>query len=181
MLNNDDRDIKIFGVNNDGGNTDSLAEIVCKIQEQRENGNAVKAERLGTSVADIVLAENFDDFSDSIGSLSDGEIYHIKLLFTFCAELSFRNCLDIISLSDIALGAMYRKLDAEFYENTTDAFTFYYLALRRANSVERRIGKRFAMLCGKENDTRTENLGTELYGKFLEYLSDKIDGIQFVR
>ena len=46
-------------------------------------------------------------------------------------------------------------------------FSFYYLAFRRGNDVERRIGQTFAMLCSHDGDPIYQELGEALYCWFL--------------
>ena len=53
----------------------------------------------------------------------------------------------------------------ELYAGATDngALSFYYLAFRRGNEVERRIGQTFAMLCSHDGDPVYHELGEALY------------------
>ena len=183
MTDFEDRDIKIFSKNSKQDETDALIDLVEVIARQRSNGNVEKARLLGEDAADTII--DSDLISKFIlGSVPDEDtVYQIRLLFTFVAESSLRSSLEIPSLSTVAVNAMYKKLsefDSELYENTTDAFTFYYLALRRANNIEGRIGNRFAMLCSKENDEEYKKMGTTLYTEICKMFNEKISNADFV-
>ena len=54
------------------------------------------------------------------------------------------------------------------------AFSFYYLAYRRGNEVDRRIGQTFAMLCAHDGDPIYQELGEAIYCWFISRVSKKL-------
>lgn len=57
------------------------------------------------------------------------------------------------------------------------AFSFYYLAYRRGNEVDRRIGQTFAMLCAHDGDPIYQELGEAIYCWFISRVSKKLKEI----
>ncbi len=69
------------------------------------------------------------------------------------------------------------KIEApELYNYTSDngAFSFYFLAFRRGNEVERRIGQTFAMLCSHDGDPIYQELGEALYCWFYSIVEQTV-------
>jgi hypothetical protein len=68
-----------------------------------------------------------------------------------------------------------------FYDNISDgaAFTFYYLALRKDNNVEKNIGDRFAMLCSKEGNEKMAELGALIFTRISEKVVEKTAELEF--
>ena len=184
----DDRDIKIFSKSNKDDDTQSLLKLAEEMAMQRANGNIHKATELGEKIAGRVF--NIDSIDDyNIRALVNSPLvndkinYQIRMLLTFTAESTLHRRLNIASLSTIAVNSMYDKLmllDPDFYEDTTDAFTFYYVALRKASNVTKSIGKTFAMLCGDENNEDYRQIGSGLYLLLGEKICETIESFDFI-
>lgn len=96
---------------------------------------------------------------------------HRRMLLLFAASIGFE------TVSNDTLGGLAQKKfldtvgkeDPKHYITAEDngAFSFYYLAFRRGNDVERRIGQTFAMLCSHDGDPIYQELGEALYCWFL--------------
>ena len=66
-------------------------------------------------------------------------------------------------------------------EDITEATkTFYYIALRKQNNIAERIGRRFAMLCGKENHENLEKIGSGLYLILCRIICEEIENTSFI-
>ena len=90
-----------------------------------------------------------------------------RMLLSFTATVGFEQLSDD-TLSGIAQKSFLdtlRKTDMEIYNTSADtgAFSFYYLAFRRGNEIDRRIGQTFAMLCSHDGDPIYQELGEALY------------------
>ena len=184
----DDRDIKIFSKNNKDDDTQALLRLAEEMASQRANGNVRKATELGEKIADFIF--NIDSIDDESvrqlvnSSLVDEKVnYQIRMLLTFTSESTLHRSLNVASLSTIAVNSMYDRLmtlDPDFYEDTTDAFTFYYVALRKANGVTKSIGKTFAMLCGDGNNEDYIRIGSGLYLLLGEEVCETIESFNFI-
>lgn len=187
MTNFDDGDIKIFAKQSKQDDEASLIKLIEESNIQRNNGNISKASKLGEDISSLIL--NLDeiedaDFKSAVKSpvIDEKVMYQIRMLLTFSAESSLHRVVNTAILSTTAVNAMYDKLmqnDIQFYDDTTDAFTFYYIALRKQNNIVERIGKRFSMLCGKENDEELMKIGSQLYLIFCRIISEIIDRVDF--
>lgn len=189
MIDFEDRDIKIFAKKVDDDDPESLLKLAEETARQRNNGNIDKAVRLGeviaSLIADISLIED-EDFQELIKSeIVDEKIcYQVRLLLTFAAESTVhRSLLNTPLLSTTAVNTMYdclRECDKSFYVDTTDAFTFYYVAIRKHDRIVERIGRRFAMLCAKEGDEEFQKLGSGLYMILCKVIEREIEKSEFI-
>ena len=178
----DDNDIKIFGAPKIENEADVLMRIVEIMKKQRANGNMDRAKELGERIArQIYSPENINSsVAESIAQYkSDEAIYEqIKMLVTFAAEAQIHLLLEKYSVSTMAVNSLYDeliKLDDDLYDNITNAFTFYYLELRKGGDVAELLGKRFAKLCGdKENDALV-SLGGEIFISISEIIKEEIE------
>ena len=80
---------------------------------------------------------------------------------------------------------MYAELSATsegFFANISDgsSFTFYYLSVRKNNNIEERIGKNYAMLCDKDDDSYLVSLGARVYALTENLICDMIEEAEFV-
>ncbi|MBP3329268.1 MAG: hypothetical protein J6L89_00385 [Clostridia bacterium] len=183
----DDNDIKIFGAPKIENEADVLMRIVEIMKKQRANGNMDRAKELGERIArQIYSPENINSsVAESIAQYkSDEAIYEqIKMLVTFAAEAQIHLLLEKYSVSTMAVNSLYDeliKLDDDLYDNITNAFTFYYLELRKGGDVAELLGKRFAKLCGdKENDALV-SLGGEIFISISEIIKEEIESTDFV-
>ena len=184
-----DNDIKIFKKNTTENDADAIIKLAEDMKRQRLNGNSTKATKLGKYMADIVFNPDRiddDEFCDILKSpgVDDNVYKQIKMLITFTAESTLHQKLDISSLSATAVNALYDRLMAlspEFYEEITDAYTFYYIALRKKEDVPSHIGKRFAMLCGDEKNADYRRIGAKVFETICEFVKEKIEKVDFAQ
>jgi hypothetical protein len=107
----------------------------------------------------------------------------IEKLITFTVEAELHVLLEKYSVSTMAVNAFYDKLlelDEDFYDNITDAYTYYYLELRKGGDVERGIGKQFAKLCGAKEDEVLQDAGKEIFNDVCGILRNAIEKADFV-
>lgn len=183
----DDNDMKIFGSPKIENEADVLIRIVEIMKKQRANGNVERAKALGIKIArQIYSPENINSsVAKTIGEYKDNEeIYEqIKMLVTFAAEAEIHVLLEKYSVSTMAVNSLYDeliKLDDDLYDNITNAFTFYYLVLRKGGDIATFMGKQFAKLCGEEKNESLSKLGTEIFIAIREMLKEEIEASEFV-
>ncbi len=158
----DDSDMKIVGSkpsesvkNSNNLNTDNLTPEEIKA-----------AKELG-----LIIAEKFLSESDAItpADTDDSQmLLQRKLLLSFTVSVSLDEFCKSDSISGIAEKSFLDKIKSisqELYLSCSDtgAFSFYFLAYRRNDDVERRIGQTFAMLCSHDGDPIFQELGETLY------------------
>ena len=119
----------------------------------------------------LIIAEKFLSESNAI-TAPDGDdsqmLLQRKLLLSFTISVSLDEFCRNDSISGIAEKSFLDKVKSishELYLSCCDtgAFSFYYLAYRRKDDVERRIGQTFAMLCSHDGDPIFQELGETLY------------------
>ncbi len=183
----DDNDMKIFGNPKIENEADVLIRVVEIMKKQRANGNMDRAKALGEVVAHQVYSfEGIDDsVKQRIDEYKDNEsIYEqIRMLVTFTAEAEIHVLLEKYSVSTMTVNAFYDeliKLDEDLYDNITNAFTFYYLELRKGGDVPTLLGKRFAKLCGDGNDESLVNLGSEIFTSISDIIREEIEATDFI-
>ncbi|MBQ7580860.1 MAG: hypothetical protein IJU39_06095 [Clostridia bacterium] len=188
MTDFEDRDIKIFSKKVEQDDPESLIRLAEETARHRNNGNIAKAVSLGEKIAkmisDVGSIEDTDlrELMDSF-PIDEKILYQVRLLLTFAAESTLHRSLNIPLLSTTAVNSMYDCLmecDRSFYLDTTDAFTFYYVAFRKHDRIVERIGRRFAMLCGKEADEDFERFGSSLYMIFCKVIESEKTKSEFV-
>lgn len=173
----DDQDMKIFGSPKIENEADVLIRIVEIMKKQRANGNFDKAKELGCHVARKIYSPEYLD--ERITEYKDDEnIYEqIRMLVIFAAEAEIHVLLDKYSVSTMTVNALYDeliKLDEDLYDNITNAFTFYYLVLRKGGDVASGMGKQFAKLCGNRDDDALVSLGFDLFAKIRSMIAEEI-------
>ncbi len=183
----DDNDMKIFGSPKIENEADVLIRIVEIMKKQRANGNMDRAKTLGASVArQIYSPENIpSSVAERISEYkSNEEIYEqIKMLVTFAAEAEIHVLLEKYSVSTMTVNALYDeliKLDEDLYDNITNAFTFYYLVLRKGGDIAANMGKQFAKLCGDKDNESLQKLGTDIFVVIREILKEEIEKAEFI-
>ena len=164
-----DNDIKIAG--------DKPSRDINKNKEETLSGKELKpadiksAKELGRKIA----LKFIKDAEESAGS-TEAEDYEMvlqrRLLLSFTATVGFEQYCSDDALCGIAQKSFIdtlKKNSAELYKSSSDtgAFSFYYLAYRRGNEIDRRIGQTFAMLCSHDGDPVYQELGEALYCWFL--------------
>ena len=153
----DDNDIKIFG------------EKKAPKKEEIENlpkEKIEKARAIGKSVAEIYIS---DYKSQKAENLADTEFLAQRiLLLSFTATAGFEEYIKddvLIGFAQKSFLDTVRSESVDLYKASSDmgAFSFYYLAFRRDNDIERRIGQTFAMLCSHDGDPIFQELGEALF------------------
>ncbi|MCQ2451057.1 MAG: hypothetical protein MJ080_03680 [Clostridia bacterium] len=154
----DDKDIKIFGATN-------FAET--SNQEEVSKEDIVKAKEIGNEVA--------QEFIKEIASKKDDDNPNLEflpqtvLLLSFTVTATFEQYLgENSALTDFAKKSFLAVIREESLDllrscSDTGSFSFYYLAFRRDNDIERRIGQTFAMLCSHDGDPIFEDLGEAMF------------------
>lgn len=183
----DDNDMKIFGNPKIENEADVLIRVVEIMKKQRANGNMDRAKALGEVVAHQVYSfEGIDDsVKQRIDEYKDNEsIYEqIRMLVTFTAEAEIHVLLEKYSVSTMTVNAFYDeliKLDEDLYDNITNAFTFYYLVLRKGGDIATGMGKQFAKLCGDKENEKLVSLGTDIFVAIRENLKKEIEKAEFI-
>lgn len=183
----EDNDIKIFGGSKIENEADVLIRIVEIMKKQRANGNMERAKDLGVTIARQIYSP--ENISSSVKEAieqykSDDEIYEqIKMLVTFAAEAQIHLLLEKYSVSTMAVNSLYDeliKLDEDLYDNITNAFTFYYLELRKGGDVPALLGRRFAKLCGNGDDENLVKLGGEIFTSISDIIKEEIEATDFI-
>lgn len=144
---------------------------------------AKKAKELGEKVARVFIEDaenvsNDEDFRDY------GLLIQRRLLLSFTATIGFEQYIENDSLGGLAQKSFLdtvKAADSELYASSSDtgAFSFYYLAYRRGNDTERRIGQTFAMLCSHDGDPIFQELGEALYCWFSSVVKNKVSEMDF--
>ena len=186
----EDFDIKIAGekpsgdiIKNKNNEYPSNSE---EFQFDRTNGNIDKAKKLGAEIAEVFCStckkeiETVDD-PESITSLFTQRI----ILLSFTATVAFEKFCPSLSTANTAQNVFFehiQKIDENIYKNSSDsgAFSFYFLAYKSYNDVERRIGQTFAMICGHDGDPIYQELGEALYCWFLGVVKDHAENYNFI-
>ena len=164
MPRNDD-DIKIFHPKKKETASADLAALAATMDQQRQNGNAQKAEDLGTALASL-SPETL--LPDTAKTLANNELLQLRALIVFAAQLALHKYLPQPMLATQAINAMHARLEETspgLAANIADgsSFSFYYLAVRTKADETRDIGENFAMLCERDNDERFIALGSRAY------------------
>lgn len=153
----DDKDMKIFGEKKI-----IEKELVANIPKEKIE----KAKAAGKSVAEVFVADYRTQHAEE---LADTEFLSQRiLLLSFTATACFEQYIGDDILAGFARKSFLeavRKESEELYKASLDmgAFSFYYLAFRRDNEIERRIGQTFAMLCSHDGDPIFQELGEALF------------------
>ena len=175
MFSDNDSDIKIAGdrPSKDIKNNLGAADERTVSKEQR---NA--AEKVGAFVA--------EQFLKDAAELPEGEntdynlLMQRRLLLSFSATAGFEQYIGDDVLSGVAQKSFLdtvRRAGDDIYKTSSDmgAFSFYYLAFRRGNDIERRMGQTFAMLCSHDGDPIFQELGEALYCWFTSVVRKAIN------
>lgn len=183
----DDNDMKIFGSPKIENEADVLIRIVEIMKKQRTNGNMDRAKVLGETIARKAYAlEGFDDeLIRRIDEYKENENVseQIRMLVTFTVEAEIHVLLEKYSVSTMTVNAFYDeliKLDEDLYDNITNAFTYYYLVLRKGGDVAAGLGKQFAKLCSDKENEKLQTLGEDIFKAICENLKTEIEKAEFV-
>ncbi len=183
----DDNDMKIFGNPKIENEADVLIRVVEIMKKQRANGNMDRAKELGETVARKSYAlEGFEDeLLRRIDEYKDNEKIseQIRMLVTFTVEAEIHVLLEKYSVSTMTVNAFYDeliKLDKDLYDNITNAYTYYYLVLRKGGDVASGMGKQFAKLCSDKENEELIILGKDIFNAICENLKTEIEKAEFV-
>ncbi len=162
-----DNDIKIAG---DKPSKDIKKNIETTTTKNGPDKASVKsAKNWGKTVA----LKFIEDANTAATASTDHEmLIQRRMLLSFTATVGFEQLSPDDTLSGIAQKSFIDTLKTEnpnLYRisGDTGAFSFYYLAFRRGNEIDRRIGQTFAMLCSHDGDPIYQELGEALYCWFL--------------
>ncbi len=176
----EDRDIKIYvkGENSESGD---FVRISDGIDRNRRNGNSDRAKQLGIRLAKV--RPDSPELEPFCRNMPAAELYCVRVLLTFTAELSVRKGIPSDILADAASSSMYDYLKTEekgYYDNLSDgsAFTFYLLALKKDGDTSHNIGEQFAQRCGTNSSEYTQK-GAELFDRASELFSRMIEETGF--
>ena len=183
----EDNDIKIFGGSKIENEADVLIRIVEIMKKQRANGNMDRAKAFGEKVARCVYSHEGIDASvvQRINEYNDDEkiAEQIRMLVTFTVEAEIHVLLDKYSVSTMTVNAFYDeliKLDEDLYDHITNAYTYYYLVLRKGGDVAGAMGKQFARLCSDKENEKLQALGKDIFNAICESLKAEIEKAEFI-
>ncbi len=178
-----DEDIKIA----DFGDKQKKIQPASKAQSSyeeydRENakGNTVRAKAFGADLADSLVA-NIDRFTAGEEENENSEIAVQRgMLMVFAAIVCIEGKIESSVVSQIAENSFNEELQKKSPQlyaavKQSGALSFYYLAYRRGNEVDRRIGQTFAMLCSHDGDSIYQELGEAIYCWFLMFATKKLE------
>ncbi len=160
-----DEDIKIAG---NKPSQEIKARRAQIFQDEIVNSaDSATAKRLGEIVAEKFCADN-EEFSIASDEFDSQMAMQRRLLLSFTASISFERFCKSESVAGIAQKSFIdsiKNIAGSLYDSSSDtgAFSFYYLAVRRGNEIERRVGQTFAMLCSHDGDPVYQELGEALY------------------
>lgn len=143
------------------------------------SGNTEKAKKFGLMMADDLL-DNLQNFAmEGEDSKNSDMALQRGILMTFAANTVFEEQLKSSVVCMAAKNSFNNELEniaPVLYKGISDsgAFSFYYLAYRRGNEVDRRIGQTFAMLCAHDGDPIYQELGEAIYCWFISRVSKKL-------
>ncbi|MBR7071095.1 MAG: hypothetical protein IKI29_02905 [Clostridia bacterium] len=125
------------------------------------------AKKLGKKIAECFVEDAKRTEQDDNGGDFEMMLQR-RLLLSFTATVGFERYCRNDTLAGIAQKSFLdtvKKSDKALYSSSSDtgAFSFYYLAFRRGNEIDRRMGQTFAMLCSHDGDPIFQELGEALY------------------
>ncbi len=168
-----DNDIKIAG--------DKPSRDIKKNAENRpsRSGPDKSAIKNAKEWGRLVALEFIEDVKSAVGETADDSemLVQRRMLLSFTATVGFEQLCSDDTLGGIAQKSFIdtlKEADSELYRTSGDtgAFSFYYLAFRRGNEIDRRIGQTFAMLCSHDGDPVYQELGEALYCWFLSVVKN---------
>ncbi len=173
----DDRDIKIAG----NRPSDDIKKQYGLAETIPDTDDIARGKKLGAAVADEyrkALNETGPRCEESDGDM----LVQRQILLSFAAQSGFEQFCENGECGSAAKRAFFETVKgfgADLYRAATDngALSFYYLAFRRKNDVERRIGQTFAMLCAHDGDPVYQELGEALYCWFTSVVKKQLSAI----
>lgn len=180
----DDSDMKIADGKKKSVEQQYDGESVNFYEEQTENGNLAKAQRVGAT-----LAENVDRLIFEQPKLSEctaGLPVQKKLLMIFGFVAGIEEFTPNKLLIRTCLNVFYDTLKREspaIYESMglTGAFSFFYLEYRRKGDSAQNIANAFAMLCGADGNDEYIALGSKIFGEYFSFVEKLTEEVGYVR
>lgn len=164
-----DNDIKIAG---DKPSKDILKNAVKTAEEKELTRQEISnAKHWGEVVAEKFI-KSIQNSEIGVRESNSEMLSQRRMLLSFAASIGFETFSSSVALGGLAQKSFLdtvKKKAPKHYATAEDngAFSFYYLAFRRGNEVERRIGQTFAMLCSHDGDPIYQEIGEALYCWFL--------------
>lgn len=183
----DDRDVKIFGENDDDCScTSEDSEYVKLINEKKGSRNIRRAMQLGASLV-VEIDRSMPDLNAGVFELRDDQdpmLLNRSMLMVFSMIIGMEQYIPGKALVGTALNVFYdtlKKENPKLYDDmsATGAFTFYYLAYRRDGDPKQRVAQAFAMLCGDENNEDLVQVGEAIYHRYRHIVRDFVEEIGF--
>lgn len=179
----DDSDMKI--VDDRPGRKIGSSADDAPVEEQLANGNIACARTAGACIAGLIETEatRLDSGAFAIPNCDDKDVLSRKLLMIFALVVAIEQKIEDKFLMRTALNSFYdtlKKENPEIYDamSSSGAFTFYYLAYRRANDT-RSVGSTFSMLCGNDGEEPYINVGCAVFEHYFKLGSDTIAAVKF--
>ncbi|MDR1892268.1 MAG: hypothetical protein LBQ48_04605 [Oscillospiraceae bacterium] len=180
----DDGDVKIAGV--PSVKPTPAEDIGRELEKAKKSGELSRARALG-----VIMAQAFAGLGQAgtallpgAGHGADAEretemLREQRILMAFAVAYGFDKFTRNGLVSRTALNVFYdtlKTIDGGLYEdlNSSGAFSFYYLAVRRGGDIERAVGSTFAMLCSRDGDAVLTELGEALFCRFCSAVKEKV-------
>ena len=182
-MNDYDGDVKIY-VGKAESEASDFDGIAKDIGFHKENGNLLKAQRLGAAMADLKPDDKRLGILRPDDDLTSPILYQARVLITFLCGRCARENIKAPILTDTVRTAMYDRLKENehgYYTNIADgaAFSFYRLALKKDGDKSKLVGDEFAKLCGSAKDKSLKELGSRIYTGTVAYLINIIKECDF--
>ncbi|MBE6764933.1 MAG: hypothetical protein E7546_03505 [Ruminococcaceae bacterium] len=178
----DDSDMKIVGSAPSKAEEPRDNETVNLYEEQKQNGNIAKAQRVGAT-----LAGDIDALSvECEAALPSDDMLAVQkkllMIFSFVAGIEefSPNKLIVRTTLNVFYDTL-KKEDPALYESMglTGAFSFYYLEYRRSGDATANIANAFAMLCGAESDSAYVETGSAVFEKYYSFVKELIAQVEY--
>ena len=180
MYKSDDSDMKIVGKRLQPiDESDMEAKLY---NHERENGNLEKAHWIGRFFAQALI--NPDGFAYEKNRASDFEARNRNILFAFTADRVLGMFMPNHIIARSAQNEFFdtiRKADIGLYESISrsGAFSMYLLCRRRGDGRYLDIGKVYAGVIRKPEDSSAAEKGDEIYNKYYDFCIEHIKNIEF--
>jgi hypothetical protein len=182
----DDRDVKIFGEDNEDESVSEDSEYVKLINEKKGSRNIRRAMQLGASLV-MEIGRRVPDLNSGVFALPDEQdsmLLHRSMLMVFSMIIGMEQYIPGKALVGTALNVFYdtlKKENPKLYDDmsATGSFTFYYLAYRRNGDPKQRVAQSFAMLCGDENNEDLIQVGEAIYHRYRHVVREFVNEIGF--
>ena len=179
----DDKDIKIAG--NRPSDSVKRNNLSLSVDDVVSESQISVAKKLGIAVAEEFSAAS-NAYSDAVEDADMNMFVQRILLLSFTVTVTFENHLSSDAVAGIAQKSFLDTIKKKYkdiypYTSDTGAFTFYYLAYRRGNDIDRRMGQTFAMLCSHDGDPIYQELGEVLYCWFSSVIKTQAEKFSLLK